>query len=102
VRKPSRNLALEDKSQQPDANPNEAHQDGEHGASDRSGVDDMKTLGGRAMWMPSELRLPGHPGPATESQDIWNDDPPWDSTATSIPSHDRIIGIQNSPIEPLP
>jgi hypothetical protein len=48
------------------------------------------------MWVPSELRLPGHPGPATASQNTWDDDPPWDSAATSIFSHDRIIGIQNS------
>jgi hypothetical protein len=54
------------------------------------------------MWVAPELRLPGHPGPATESQDIWNDDPPRDSTATSILSHDRIIGSQSSSVQPLP
>jgi hypothetical protein len=53
------------------------------------------------MWVASGFRLPGHPGPATESQDIWNDDPPRDSAATSILSHDRVIGIQSSPVQPL-
>jgi hypothetical protein len=54
------------------------------------------------MWVASEFRLPGHPRPTTESQDIWNDDPPRDSTATSIPSHDLIIGIQSGSVQPLP
>jgi hypothetical protein len=54
------------------------------------------------MWVTSELRLPGHPGPTAGSQDTRNDDPPRDSTATSIPSHDLIIGIQSSSVQPLP
>ena len=89
-------------SKQPDAKRNEAQQAGEYGSSYRRGIDDIKTLGGRAMWVASEFRLPGHPRPTTESQDIWNDDPPRDSTATSIPSHDLIIGIQSGSVQRLP
>ena len=86
ARSPSRNLASVGESKQPDAKQNEAQQAGEYGTSYRRGIDDIKTLGGRAMWVASEFRLPGHPRPTTESQDIWNDDPPRDSTATSIPT----------------
>jgi hypothetical protein len=47
--------------------------------------------------MRSELRLSGHPRPATESEDVWNDYPFGDSAATSfLSSHDHIIGTWRS------
>jgi hypothetical protein len=85
--------ALHDVCKQPDAEPNEARDDDEHGGSDPRGAHDARTLRSGTMRMRSELRLSGHPGPATESQCIRNDDPCLDSAATSfLSSHGYIVG----------
>jgi hypothetical protein len=45
--------------------------------------------------MRSVFMLSGHPGPATESKCVRNDDPSWDSAATSfLSSHDDSIGAR--------
>lgn len=50
--------------------------------------------------MRTELSLSGHPRPATESQDIWNDYPFGDSAATSLlSSHGYIIGAWQCPVQ---
>jgi hypothetical protein len=55
------------------------------------------------MGMRTELSLSGHPRPATESQDIWNDYPFGDSAATSIlSSHDYVIGVWQCPVQECP
>jgi hypothetical protein len=87
--------ALHEASKQPDAEPNEARDDDEDDGGDARGVDDARTLRRGAMRVRSELRLSGHPGPATESQCIRNDLPSWDSAATSsLSSHDDSIGAR--------
>jgi hypothetical protein len=92
--------ALHDASKQPDAKPNGARDDDEHAGSDPCRVHDARTLRWAAMKMGSEPRLSSHPGPATESQHIRNDDPWWDSAASSfLSSHDDIIGAQKSPLQ---
>jgi hypothetical protein len=50
--------------------------------------------------MRTELSLAGHPRPATESQDIWNDYPFGDSAATSLlSSHGYSIGAWQCPVQ---
>jgi hypothetical protein len=53
--------------------------------------------------MRTELSLSGHPRPAAESQDTWNDYPFRDSAATSfLSSHGYIIGTWQCPVQQAP